>query len=826
MPSATIGRSLYALLGWPIDTYSAQEKHILSILNPPIEYDSLLRHIAYTNFIRMTPLKSPWVQRALVNNPLPVSAMRRYKPVDRKVRPVPTYMPNPSAQKFQSIPTPILTPLPHEPPLRTSFIPTERLTLDRLNQILSTIPANFLRPREIDLLIHVLDKHQKALAFTDAERGTFSQIYFPDYEMPVIEHVPWQKPPLRLPKATEQVLYNLLVEQRNVGKYEPSFSSYRSSIFLVAKKGGKYRIVHDLQPLNAISIRDAALVPNVNDFAESFVGCAIYMIADLFAGYDGRVLAISSRDLTTFGSPLGAHRLTSLPMGYCNAVQEFQRCIDHVLGEEQPANAGAFIDDVGIKGPRTTYDDETITSNSHIRRFVYEFLTTVDRIFARFEQAGITASGHKLIAATPKLHIVGTTVSMEGWHLDHGVVSKVLKWEACRNVTEVRSFLGVAGIARRWIKGYAMIARPLTALTRKDIVFAWSAEAQEAMNLLKHRITTAPVLRTIDYHKAKIISPPLHEVLLDGLVIVAVDSSVHGSGWILLQVCEGNKHPTLFGSCTFNEVEGRYSQPKLELYGVFRALKELRHRVWGIFFRLDVDAKFLKQMIKSPDLPNAPMTRWISYIQLFDFAVHHIPATQHQGPDGLSRRIPASDDSGESDGEDQLDRLLQGLSLRNTLRLFTHHVKCRQSLSSAPFFDSAMFPHGYAISTIMDSTATESQNVQDGMMLEIALQSTEELLFISNDFMRRNVAREYAQEYELDGQQGTFPITEYRYAFDIKPPANQGNLGITRASYPMEGLKAGSKGHRFGKLDKEREDQWQEIQNYLTDRVFPEWCKP
>ena len=108
-------------------------------------------------------------------------------------------------------------------------------------------------------------------------------------------------------------------------------------------------------------------------------------------------------------------------------------------------------------------------------------------------------------------------------------------------------------------------------------------------------------------------------------------------------------------------METRYSQPKCELYGVFRALKDLRHRIWGIHFRLDVDEKFLVEMIKAPDLPNAPMTRWVLYLSLFDFEVNHVSADKHTAPDGLSRRKRSPLDSNEEDVEDYLDRFI-GLS--------------------------------------------------------------------------------------------------------------------------------------------------------------------
>jgi len=69
-----------------------------------------------------------------------------------------------------------------------------------------------------------------------------------------------------------------------------------------------------------------------------------------------------------------------------------------------------------------------------------------------------------------------------------------------------------------------------------------------------------------------------------GLVIVGIDSCQNGTGWILFQMIEKEKHLVIFGSCTFNDTESRYSQAKLELYGVFRMVKDLRHHIWGIHF--------------------------------------------------------------------------------------------------------------------------------------------------------------------------------------------------------------------------------------------------
>ncbi|KZT73503.1 hypothetical protein DAEQUDRAFT_641268, partial [Daedalea quercina L-15889] len=80
-----------------------------------------------------------------------------------------------------------------------------------------------------------------------------------------------------------------------------------------------------------------------------------------------------------------------------------------------------------------------------IRRFVFEFAMTLNVLLHRFWEAGVTASGAKLILATPKVQIVSSVISALRWHLDHGLVSKVEKWPYCESVTEVRGFLGTAG---------------------------------------------------------------------------------------------------------------------------------------------------------------------------------------------------------------------------------------------------------------------------------------------------------------------------------------------------------------------------------------------
>ena len=166
----------------------------------------------------------------------------------------------------------------------------------------------------------------------------------------------------------------------------------------------------------------------------------------------------------------------------------------------------------------------------------------------------------------------------------------MLNWPRPQSVTDVQAFLGTAGVARNWIWQFARIAKPLTRLTKIPASeFQWTEEAEAAMGILKQAITTIPALKTLDITLAKV--PQQEECDSDlGLVTIAVDSSQTAVGYVMYQTLETGRHPLLYGSITWNNVESHYSQPKIELYGLFRALKALRYDLWGIHFRVEVDA--------------------------------------------------------------------------------------------------------------------------------------------------------------------------------------------------------------------------------------------
>ncbi len=213
----------------------------------------------------------------------------------------------------------------------------------------------FLLPDEENLVHYMLKAHEKGFAWDESEKGQFSSEYFDDVVIPTIEHIPWALRNIPIPPGIYDRVIEIIKAKIESGIYQDSSSSYRSRWFCVLKKDGKsLRIVHDLQPLNAVTIKDAGLPPKVEEYAESFGGRGCYGMFDLFVGFDQRKLADISRDLTTFQTPLGTLRLTSIPMGYTNSMQIQHGDITYLLRDEIPEFTIPFVDDVPVKGPPYT----------------------------------------------------------------------------------------------------------------------------------------------------------------------------------------------------------------------------------------------------------------------------------------------------------------------------------------------------------------------------------------------------------------------------------------------------------------------------------------
>ncbi len=125
----------------------------------------------------------------------------KYKLVVKKVIPVSTQDPEGAIPVYRDIYVGDLEKLPEVPTKMEDLRFLKILTKEQLLSIIAKVPAGFLTKLEAKLLIHVVMRYEKAVAFTDLERGTFSQEYYLDYVIRMIPHTPWLRKPIRLPQS-------------------------------------------------------------------------------------------------------------------------------------------------------------------------------------------------------------------------------------------------------------------------------------------------------------------------------------------------------------------------------------------------------------------------------------------------------------------------------------------------------------------------------------------------------------------------------------------------------------------------------------------------
>ncbi|MBW0463691.1 hypothetical protein O181_003406 [Austropuccinia psidii MF-1] len=223
----------------------------------------------------------------------------KYKSVLKKVRPVNEPMPqdlNPPLERPPFSRDPHEKPLSPNPPI---FQETFKVTHERL-QAVNFGPPGWLSNEEINLLKKFITLREKAIAFFEEEKGLLKHSYGKPYKIPLIPHEPLQKKPIPIPKSVLPQFTELIRERRWTGLYEQSTSSYTSPIFCVSKSNGKLRIVHDLQELNKVTIKDADLPPHIEEFVDAFSGRACYVLGDIMGVYDARELDVTTRPLATF----------------------------------------------------------------------------------------------------------------------------------------------------------------------------------------------------------------------------------------------------------------------------------------------------------------------------------------------------------------------------------------------------------------------------------------------------------------------------------------------------------------------------------------------
>jgi hypothetical protein len=217
-----------------------------------------------------------------------------------------------------------------------------------------------------------------------------------------------------------------------------------------------------------------------------------------------------------------------------------------------------------------------------------------------------------------KIAFLGHILAAEGIEVDPSKVEAVSKCRQPTNISEVRSFLGMAGYYRRFIKGFSSIARPMTELLKKHHKFVWTPKCEGSFQIIKEKLTTAPVLTLPDIHQD---------------FVVFCDASRQGLGCVLMQ----NEKVIAYASHLLKPHEQNYPTHDLELAAIVHALKIWRHYLIGNKCHIFTDHKSLRYIFTQPDL-NLCQRRWLELIKDYDLEIHYHPEKANVVADALSRK--------------------------------------------------------------------------------------------------------------------------------------------------------------------------------------------
>jgi len=409
----------------------------------------------------------------------------------------------------------------------------------------------------------------------------------------------------------------LLRDLETAGIIRKSKSKYCSSTFLKTKKSGSVpRLLVDYKKVNDRIAADQNAVARIDTIMEALQRAKWYSVIDLAAGYYQFPLTQNCQHITAFRlDSLPLMEYTVLPQGLKISASAMTRAVYDIFENELFKIMTAYLDDICVYGQ--SFDEE---------------LQNLERVLKKLEAHNFRLNTEKAFFFQRKIKLLGMEIENGKIMSSDENISAIANIRTPKTVKQVRGLISSFSFFRKFMPNFTQIAAPILKLLQgkndgKEKI-TWLKEHEDALNELKSRIISKPILQIFD---------PDRETFLQ------TDARSHAIGAVLSQrdPADGQIKPVSYFSEKLSPRKKTLSSYDLELIALERSLKFYRKYLFLKKFKVFTDHKNLVygRITEAATLNTSRLARITDVLNTFNFEIEHVKGTNNAVADMLSRQI-------------------------------------------------------------------------------------------------------------------------------------------------------------------------------------------
>ncbi|CAJ2663960.1 unnamed protein product [Trifolium pratense] len=365
---------------------------------------------------------------------------------------------------------------------------------------------------------------------------------------------------------------------------EARYTTWLSNIVLVKKSNGKWRMCCDYTDLNRACPKDSYPLPCIDRLVDNSSGFKLLSFMDAYSGYNQIPMAVADREKTAFMTESGNYYYNVMPFGLKNAGATYQRMMNKVFRGQIGDMLEVYMDDMIVKSP------EELDHVVHLRK-----------VFEQARKYNMRFNPEKCTFGVRAGKFLGFYLTERGIEANPDKCRAFAELPTPNDKKSIQTLNGMLTSLSRFVSKSAQHALPFFKLLKKEAVFEWTDECEQALQYLKKALSEPPVL-----------SRPNDEEVLYLYLSVASEAV---SAALIRETNEGQK-PVYFTSKALQGPELRYQQIEKIALALVYAARRLRHYFLAHTIVVRTDQP-IKSLLGRPDMAGR-MLKWSLEFSEFD----------------------------------------------------------------------------------------------------------------------------------------------------------------------------------------------------------------